>query len=666
MEPNAISTPIQKIELYEQAKKAYYEGKPIMSDVEFDELEIELGLENRSYVGAKSENYTVRHPFIMGSLSKVQVKEDSEGNIDWQKYRDDVLKYIGPGGCVITPKMDGCSFETVFEKGPEDVVFKSSTRGDGEYGKDITWWFMGAVNSEHWDWDDVRKIMDALGPGKKLVVRGEVMIDNQLFAEKYSEDFTNPRTFVAGVIGQDYTDPKNNSEEKRKDLSWICYDYRIWDPRKKTYDELGFEAGGYVHYNLSYKLGQTVEFIMKYPREITVDDFKEIYEEMDEFRKEESKFFLDGIVFKPLIPFRKQNITRERPEDCVAVKFLPEIVETEILNVEWKVGKTGEIFPTAICKEVILGGKSVTRASLHNYGYMFENKVGVGSKVLISLMGDIVPGVYSVQTQSDKFDFGMYNPGATYPIAEVHTSVESGKKKLMAILTEEQKREKSFISSAETLTMNGIGPSTAKDLYDLLDQKYDNIIYAMSWENIIVLERKVGNTKSGQNIIKSLRDKAQKISLEEIIMSMNLRMCGEKASKQAARLVCGLEPDFTGLPYESYSWCINPDNIHFCKLRELCGMLPRHDLTFYDNRISGYHGFDEEETTTDKIPVIMTGEPSNTSYKTKKEWLKAHPQYKETTSWKEVKILFTGDLNSSSSKMDKARKKGIEIRLYDE
>ena len=83
------------LELYNTAKEAYYNGTPIMEDFEFDELEKKLGLENKSYIGTKhNPSYTVQHPFIMGSLSKVQIKKNNDGSILWEKYYKEVLSYI--------------------------------------------------------------------------------------------------------------------------------------------------------------------------------------------------------------------------------------------------------------------------------------------------------------------------------------------------------------------------------------------------------------------------------------------------------------------------------------------------------------------------------------------------------------------------------------------
>ena len=82
------------LEKYYEAKEAYYNGEPIMTDLEFDELERSLGLENKSEVGTRhNPSYTVKHPFIMGSLSKVQIKENEDGTMKWEDYYNDICSY---------------------------------------------------------------------------------------------------------------------------------------------------------------------------------------------------------------------------------------------------------------------------------------------------------------------------------------------------------------------------------------------------------------------------------------------------------------------------------------------------------------------------------------------------------------------------------------------
>ena len=106
----------EKLELLKKAKDAYYNsGEEILTDLEYDQLEKELGLENQTEIGSHSINYTIKHPYIMGSLSKVQIKEENE-TIDWNKFYSEILKYVGVNTpIIVTPKYDGCSFETIVE-----------------------------------------------------------------------------------------------------------------------------------------------------------------------------------------------------------------------------------------------------------------------------------------------------------------------------------------------------------------------------------------------------------------------------------------------------------------------------------------------------------------------------------------------------------------------
>lgn len=114
----------EKLKLYNEAKEAYYNGEEIMSDQEFDKLEKELGLENKSYVGTHHQkSYTIKHPYLMGSLSKVQIVKDNKGVVDYDKFADAVNSYLKKSRkygeqvwyCDITPKFDGCSFEVVID-----------------------------------------------------------------------------------------------------------------------------------------------------------------------------------------------------------------------------------------------------------------------------------------------------------------------------------------------------------------------------------------------------------------------------------------------------------------------------------------------------------------------------------------------------------------------
>jgi NAD-dependent DNA ligase len=171
----------------------------------------------------------------MGSLSKVQIVKNNNGIVEYDKFANDINTYLKKSKmygekvwrCGITPKFDGCSFEVVIDWKGE--LLSVSTRGDGEFGKDIKDWFdyewnkwvdSGQIKAyTHSLDDDQQMFLD------KLVIRGECLINKDVFDSKYSKDFTIPRSFVSGIINSDW---ENTPEqiERRKDLSWVCYDYR--------------------------------------------------------------------------------------------------------------------------------------------------------------------------------------------------------------------------------------------------------------------------------------------------------------------------------------------------------------------------------------------------------------------------------------------------------
>ena len=146
-----------------------------MTDYEFDELERSLGLENKSYIGSKhNPSYTIQHPYIMGSLSKVQIHEDEEGKIDWLSTAIEVKKYVmrNPETKMIiaTPKFDGCSFEALIK---DNKIVSISTRGDGDWGKDIYSHLVRKFDNTHTNI-----------AYNEYTLRGEVLINKKVFEEK--------------------------------------------------------------------------------------------------------------------------------------------------------------------------------------------------------------------------------------------------------------------------------------------------------------------------------------------------------------------------------------------------------------------------------------------------------------------------------------------------
>lgn len=627
-----------KLELYNKAKDAYYNGVEIMSDQEFDKLEKELGFENKSYVGTHHQkSYTVKHPYLMGSLSKVQIVKNNNGIVEYDKFANDINTYLKKSKmygekvwrCGITPKFDGCSFEVVIDWKGE--LLSVSTRGDGEFGKDIKEWFDYEWNK--WvDSGQIKAYTDSLDDDQqmfldKLVIRGECLINKDVFDSKYSKDFTIPRSFVSGIINSDW---ENTPEqiERRKDLSWVCYDYR------ETYDngvilELDYfkdgenlpgEKPNNVYQNINHIDGKILE---------------DIYNFFDNIRKE-CGYALDGFVIKPAEPFRLQDNTRERQEDCIAVKFLPEIVGAKIIDIEWNVGKTGEYFPTAILEEVILGGKKVNRVSLHNYDWVVKNKCGVGSKVDIVLSGDIIPNVLEVYGESSIFNipYDSFIEGSD----SMH---------LMKTMSRLEINRLKFMNSVNTLKIDGIGEKVGEGLYNIMPE--DNIIKLMTEHNLNLIKSVLGECKSTMNIINSLKERRNKLSLYDVVLSLCFSNCGEKNTEWFVQKISGLNPDEKGIPTVVKELSENEQVI---RMIEEDYMKP-FGISYIEASVS-----------EDRIHVIMTGSPKECGFNTKSDFLSKHPEYVETTKWNECQILFTDDLESNSSKMKKAKKLGITIKKY--
>ena len=616
---------MKKLELYQKAKEAYYNGQEIMSDLEFDELEKSLGLSNVGPVGARrNPSYTVEHPVLMGSLKKIQVHNDN-----WQDYfsqADAIVNF--ERGVIITPKYDGCSFEVVFHyNGTKNEIIKASTRGDGKFGKDIT----PLVNYMFTKIGSIPYTPRA--KTKRWMVRGEILVDKELFMYKYSEEFANPRAFVSGTINADYDE---NLKSRYDDLGFVIYEVRI-----NTYEEHWKDKD----WTYLTKVWNGSLFVDKLPKlfevkvGMSVTDFQQVYEKMLDWRTN-GKYPLDGFVIKPLDMYRLKT-PREYPKDCVAIKFKPQLSVTEVERIEWKIGKTGEYNPVVIVKPVTMDGKVIKRASGHNYGYLIDKKIAKGTKLVLSLAGDIIPFIYKVKDTSQFSAENLNLPKEAYPNG-CH---------LMAKLTDSSRNCIRFVNSANTLNIPTIGESKAEQIWRYLERK--NLTYGIT--NILQLHPKIvyralGRGKTGHNGRVGFIEVLEKITLCEIIQSCNFTSCGKRVAEQIENKLLGLENDFTHLPRKAYEWAFNTNSIQYKEVMLVLSALGK--------KLSDFH----KEENTSKIPIIMTGKPNN--YKTKAAFLEANPQYTETTSWDNVQVIFTGNLSSTSSKMEKAKSKGIEIRLY--
>lgn len=631
------------IDLYNTAKEAYYNGQPIMEDYEFDELEESLGLSNKSYIGAhRNSKYTIQHPYIMGSLSKIQIKE-TDGKVDWKTYLQVLHSYTKEIGrrLIITPKYDGCSFEAYVKDNRLESI---STRGNGEQGV------------------DVRKHLESkLGIGTRNMInhpeytlRGEVLIDKDLFITKYSGEFTNPRSFVSGLLNRDYVDD-SKMREMLDDLSIVIYDTRV--KTKDNWIDIDWTKF------LDGHLGMITDHPEFYIDNITIDfadDLIRVYKDFDEYRSQ-CKFALDGIVIKPTD--RKNNTTSPRPSDCVAIKFKPMMMETEVIDIEWKSVKTNELQPVLIYKTINLDGKKLNRVRGNNYGWLIENQISIGTKIIISLAGDIIPYIYKVSDTSKFNPHDMQLPDVDCYIDGIH---------LYHNLSENELSEKRFFNSCIAVRIPKLGPATANQIleyyranpYTETNEFFDDEPQSCP-DNFLLLSYSdvraaLGTGLTADVIISGYVKFEKNATLEDYIIACGFEDCGGKTAAACAKYLMFEELDFESMSEKAYSWCLDPNSEKSIYLKRI--------LEFHHKSIKSFAKKAQEKRIEERrenkktIPVILTGEPLN--YDSKQDFLDKNPQYFVTGAWKKVKMVFTNSMESNTAKMHKARKLGIPIYLY--
>lgn len=612
---------MNKIDLLNKANESYREGNPIMGDAEYDALEQELGLENRNSIGEKhSPEFTVKHPFIMGSLSKVQVHREKDGTIDWCSILKQIRSYIGSAEVIITPKYDGCSFEAVIDNGN---VISISSRGDGIWGRDIRNFV-------------ISHIPDVYINKSYCTLRGEILIKKTVFEKKYADRYVNTRAFVAGVTGTDWNDDMKDIAD---DLSIVIYDYRVKDEdwKEHCWTELP-KTDVLPAFYIKKQIG-------------LISELEDIYNKFDQYRKS-CEYALDGFVIKPID--RVGDFVNARPKDCVAVKFLPMTAETTVNSITWELGKTGEYFPIVHYDEVKLDGKVCVKASGHNYGTLQDRGIAPGSKIVISMAGDIIPYIYKVTVPVDanKLEF----PDNTY-IDGCH---------LMKYMSDDERCIEEFRNSCITLNVPGLGEAQINKVIECLkiDCQPDEFFAEEGKEFPFtifelypsVIERYVGG-KNGHKIAKAYQDILSNISLSTIIETLNFRFCGKRLSKAIAEYLTTGDKNFESMASDGWKWATDTDSENYKKLIAVLKFIGK-DIHYYSTIAADT----AEADKTQKTYIIMTGEPAN--YDSKADFLNAHPEYEETSSWKKVNIVFTNSLESNTGKMKKAREKNIEIRTY--
>ena len=386
-----------RAELRRHSYLYYHEARPEISDAEYDELFRRLQALERQYPALESPDsptkrvgappqarfQTVEHVAPLLSL------DSSEKSEDFVRFDERVRRALGEGVTpryILEPKLDGASIELVYEEG---VLTRAVTRGNGQQGEGVT------ENIRTISTVPLRLRTDVRPAPALLSLRGEVLMYisdfadfNARLAEADIEPYASPRNSAAGSIRQ--LDSRVTASRK---LDVLVYDVLAVDGTSFDSDTAGVEAIREWGFSVPERI-QTVT---------TVDEVL-AYHAAFESDRDELDYEIDGVVIKldDLAARRAMGATSHHPRWAMALKFAPRQEVTVIEKIDIQVGRTGVLTPVAWLRPVVVGGVTVSRASLHNREELRRKDLREGDTVRIQRAGDVIPQVVEVIEHHDE------------------------------------------------------------------------------------------------------------------------------------------------------------------------------------------------------------------------------------------------------------------------
>ena len=524
-----MSTTIQQRieELKEQLNRwsheYYVEDKPTATDAEYDKAYHELvalEVEHPEFVTADSPTQRVggevldqfqkvTHTNPMLSLSNAFSKEDlEEFDARLRKLTNRAIEYV----CEL--KIDGLSIALTYQNGK---LVLGATRGDGTTGEDVT----GNVRT-------IKSVPLSLKEPWNIEVRGECYMPKKSFValnesreEEGLEVFANPRNAAAGSLRQ--LDPKIAA---KRNLSVFLYSSpSVEELNVSTQEELLEKMAeiGFVTNSERLKC-QTIDEVWNYIETIAA-------------KRPDLPYEIDGMVIK-VNDFATQEeigFTVKAPRWAIAYKFPAEEAQTVVRDIEWTVGRTGVVTPTAVMDPVQLAGTTVRRASLHNIDLIKERDIRLEDTVVIHKAGDIIPEVTRVILEKRPETSQPYEFPTTCPVCheklehlEEEVAIRCLNPKCPAQLTEGL----SHFVSRNAMNMSGIGPRVIKQLFEegLVLDVAD--LYQLTLDQLLALDKV--QQKSAENILEAI-EKSKENSLERLLTGLGIRHVGTKAAKELAQ-----------------------------------------------------------------------------------------------------------------------------------
>ena len=504
------------VELLNRYATEYYTSdNPSVSDSEYDRLYRELVELEKAHpeqvlpdspthrVGGKIldgfEKYSHQYPLY--SLQDAFSREELDAfDARVRKELDDVT-YI----CEL--KIDGLSISLTYEQG---IFVAGATRGDGSVGENIT--------------ENLKRVKDiplSLPEKLDITVRGECYMPRASFnqvnlarQENGEPEFANPRNAAAGTLRQ-----LDTGVVAKRNLATFLYQEASPSTRDSQEKVL----------NHLEQLGFVVN-----PRRLLVHSMDEVWEFIQKVGQERDQlpYDIDGVVIKvnDLAGQEQLGFTVKAPKWAVAYKFPAEEKEAKLLSVDWTVGRTGVVTPTANLTPVQLAGTTVSRATLHNVDYIAEKDIRKDDTVIVYKAGDIIPAVLRVveskRVSEEKLDIPTNCPSCESKL--LHFEDEVALRCINPRCPAQIKEGLIHFASRDAMNISGLGPSIVEKLFAANLVKDVADIYRLTEEDFLLLDGI--KEKSAQKLYQAIQASREN-SAEKLLFGLGIRHVGSKASQ---------------------------------------------------------------------------------------------------------------------------------------
>ena len=632
-------------ELTEQLNRyrnSYYNNsESLISDKQYDDLfdELQVLEEETGIVMSNSPTKTVGYE-VKSKLEKVKHSHPML-SLDKTKSTDDLIKFSDGRDCIISLKLDGLTVLNTYDNG---VLRQSETRGNGEEGEIIT------HNAKVFDNLPLNIPFD-----RKFEIEGEAIITQSDFEKiNVNGEYKNCRNLASGSVRQ--LDSNITKDRHVRFIAWkIPFGVTTYSKGFEIAAQYGFEVVPYVKYNSS------------------IDNIEKKIEELKTIAKEKS-LPIDGLVitYNNVEYGKSLGVTGHHPKHSLAFKFYDDVYPTELLDVEFTMGKTGVLTPTAMFKPVEIDGTVVEKASLHNISIMKE--LGIthkGQIVNVFKANQVIPQIDSVEPIDSDDELDVIEIPTKCPICGSATEIVKDNESEVLICTNPDCRGKllgqlSHFVSKNAINVDGLSVQTLQKLIDLGWVKSFPDIYHLFDHKEEMYKLDGFGKKSVDKLLDNIQ-KSRNTELSRFIYALSIPLIGRTASKEIAKACYDDITIFIGMikSNQLYKLVNDIDGFGDTMLKSLCDYVKLH--------MSGIEALSEEfifakrECNSSKSDLsgktfVITG--SLNHYKNRDELVGVIESLGGKISGSvssKTSFLINNDTESNSSKNRKAKELGIPI-----